>query len=278
MMKITPDRPFPRFYFKKARVKSLSGRQKVLFLRDPFTHNLEPGVEQAAFDFLMAMGFDVEVLSIVGAGASLLSKGFIPAARRHARRVLDELKRKDPQNLLSIVSVEPSELYLLKHDYSDILPERQTEITSRIGKAWLLEEFIIRSDEFTNLRVAINNKKIWFHPHCHQKAEGPADDGRPNGINASIEFLRHIGYEVEHIEAGCCGMAGTFGYDVEHYSLSQQIGSLKLFPFINNCDNDDFIAATGAACRMQIEQGTGVAAHHPIELAGLAIKNQQSEA
>jgi FAD/FMN-containing dehydrogenase/Fe-S oxidoreductase len=276
MLKISPDRPFPRFYFKKARVKSLPGHQKVLFLRDPFTHNLEPDVEQAAFDFLLATGFDVEVMSIVGAGASLLSKGFIPAARRHAQRVLDELKRRDPQNLLSIVCIEPSELYTLKHDYSDLLPERQTEISSIIGKVWLEEEFFIRSVEFSNLRVAINNKKIKFHPHCHQKAEGLSNDGRSNGINASIDFLRHLGYEVELIETGCCGMAGTFGYEVEHYSLSQQIGAMKLFPFINNCDNDDLVAATGAACRMQIEQGTGVAAHHPIELAVMAIKNQSS--
>ncbi len=94
VMKITPNRPFPKFSQRGAKVRSLPGHQKVFFLRDPFTQNVEPNIEQAAFDILFAMGFDVEVLAIVGAGASLLSKGFISAARNHARRLLDELKKQ----------------------------------------------------------------------------------------------------------------------------------------------------------------------------------------
>jgi len=272
VMKITPNRPFPKFSQKEARVRSLPGHQKVLFLRDPFTHYVEPSVEQAAFDLLFAIGFDVEVLTIVGAGASLLSKGFVPAARSHAWRMLDELKSRDPHNLFSIVGMEPSEIYSLKHDYSDLLPGLKAEITSRTDNTWLLEEFLIRSVEFNNLRVATNHKKIMFHPHCHQKAESPANDGLANGTNASIELLRHLGYEVDLIDAGCCGMAGTFGYEEEHYDLSQQVGALKLFPFIKNHENGDFVAATGAACRMQIVQGTGRAAEHPIVLAELAVR------
>jgi FAD/FMN-containing dehydrogenase/Fe-S oxidoreductase len=273
IMKITPDRPFPKFSRKETKVRSLPGHQKVMLLRDPFTHYVEPIVEQAAFDLLFAMGFDVEVLAIIGAGASLLSKGFIPAARNHARRILDELKRRDPDNSLSIVGMEPSEIYSLKHDYLDLLPERQAEITSRSNKTWLIEEFLIRSVEFNDLRVATKYKKIIFQPHCHQKAEGPANDGLANGTNASVELLRHLGFEVSLIDAGCCGMAGTFGYEEEHYNLSQRVGALKLFPFINNHENGYSLAATGAACRMQIVQGTGRTAVHPIVLAELAVRN-----
>jgi FAD/FMN-containing dehydrogenase/Fe-S oxidoreductase len=273
MLKITPDRPFPRFSLKKAKVKSNPEFEKVLFLRDPFTHNLEPDVEQAAFDILFAMGFNVEVLSIVGAGASLMSKGFVSAARRHAGHMLDELNKRDPHHLLSIVCIEPSELYTFKHDYSDLVPERHEEIASRTDKTWLIEEFLVRLERFNKLRVANNGIKILFHPHCHQKAEGPSDDGQPNAGNASIKFLQLVGYEVGLIEAGCCGMAGTFGYDIEHFSLSQQIGALKLFPFINQHENEGLVAATGAACRMQIEQGTGVVAQHPVLFAKQAIRN-----
>jgi Fe-S oxidoreductase len=219
------------------------------------------------------MNYDVELLSTVGAGASLMSKGFIPAARRRAQRMLEELNRRDPHNSLSIVGIEPSELYSLKHDYLDLLPERRTEIASRTAKTWLIEEFLMRSNEFMELRIATNSKKIVFHPHCHQKAESISDDGQPNGTIASVELLRHLGYEVELIDAGCCGMAGTFGYDVEHYSLSQQIGALKLFPFINHIEINDLVAATGAACRMQIAQGTGRSAKHPIVFAELAIRS-----
>ena len=273
VMKITPNRPFPKFSRKEAKVRSLPRHQKVLFLRDPFTHYVEPRVEQAAFDLLFSIGFNVEVLTIVGAGASLLSKGFIPAARSHARRMLDELRRRDPNNSISIVGMEPSEIYSLKNDYLDLLPERQTEIISRSNKTWLVDEFLIRSVELTNLRVVTNHRKIIFHPHCHQKAEGPANDGLANGTNASIELLRRLGYEVDLIDAGCCGMAGTFGYEEEHYDLSQKVGELKLFPIIKNHDIGYILAATGAACRMQIVQSTGREAVHPIVLAELAVNN-----
>jgi len=270
-MKITPNRPFPKFIHRQTNVKPLPGHQKVLFLRDPFTHYVEPEVERAAFDILFAMEFDVEVLTIVGDGASLLSKGFVSAARQQALRMMDELKSRDPNNSLPIVGIEPSEIYFLKHDYSDLLPERRLEISTITGRTWLLEEFLVRSNKFLELRVVNNHKKILFHPHCHQKAESPANDGKPNGTNATVEFLRQLGFHVEVIEAGCCGMAGTFGYEAEHYEISQQIGGLKLFPAIRNHENDYLIAATGAACRMQIVQGTGKTAEHPIVLAGFEI-------
>ena len=76
------------------------------------------------------------------------------------------------------------------------------------------------------------NRKIKFQPHCHQRAEGLADDGLPSGTNATVELLRVCGYDVEVLDTGCCGMAGTFGYEAEHYELSQQVGELKLFPKI----------------------------------------------
>jgi Fe-S oxidoreductase len=86
-----------------------------------------------------------------------------------------------------------------------------------------------------------------------------------------MELLRSVGYKVELIEAGCCGMAGTFGYDAEHYDLSQQIGALKLFPYIKKEKGRAIFAATGAACRMQINQGTGESAEHPIILVSRAL-------
>ncbi len=274
LFKITMQRPFPQFSFRRAHAKPLPGHQKVLFLSDPFTHYVEPNIEQAAFDLLFATGFDVQVISIIGAGATLMSKGFILEARRHAQRVLDELMRRDPDITLSIVGIEPSEVYFMKHDYLDLLPERQSEIGMRSKRTWLLEEFLLRSDLPASLRVATIDKPIKFHPHCHQKAEILADDALPNGSTASIELLRKVGYNVELIEAGCCGMAGTFGYEAEHYELSQQIGALQLFPSIGKERGKALFAATGAACRMQIRQGTGEAVEHPIVLVNRAIMKQ----
>ena len=130
---------------------------------------------------------------------------------------------------------------------------------------------------------------IMFHPHCHQRAEGPSADGLQSGTKATLELLRAFGYEVELMDTGCCGMAGTFGYEAEHYELSMKVGELKLFPKIkewriensrwveqkSKIENEKSeVVSSGAACRMQIEQGTGVKAIHPIVL----IANMMNEA
>ena len=111
--------------------------------------------------------------------------------------------------------------------------------------------------------------KIKFQPHCHQRTEGLAADGLPSGTNATVEVLRMCGYDVEVLDTGCCGMAGTFGYEAEHYDLSMKVGELKVFPIIRGLgieNRESIVAGSGAACRMQIHQGTGVETVHPIVL------------
>jgi Fe-S oxidoreductase len=280
LLGITVERPFPKFASRRAKpsnVKSSDSGETIIFLSDPFARYIEPQVEQAAFDVLSACGYNVRVLPIVGAGASLLSKGFITAAKRHAGKVLDALNQVDPNREAVIVGVEPPELYTLKNDYPDLLPDRMDEIASVSARTWLLDEYLLRSSKFSDLRVGNTvtkdqpsrvNRKIMFQPHCHQRAEGLATDGLASGSNATLELLRNCGFDVELLHAGCCGMAGTFGYEAEHYALSMQVGELKLFPLIRGQreDKEFVIVATGAACRMQIFQGVGMSAQHPIEL------------
>jgi Fe-S oxidoreductase len=271
-LEITPQRPFPKFINQRAKVVAteITEKKRIIFLSDPFSRYIEPQVEQAAFDVLSACGYDVQVIPVVGAGASLLSKGFLEAAKRHAGKMLDALNQVDPQNEAAIVGIEPPEIYTLKHDYLDLIPERRDEIASRAARTWLLDEYLLRSEKFVALREKFSSEnqkqKIKFQPHCHQRAEGLAADGLPSGTNATLELLRVCGYEVELIEAGCCGMAGTFGYEAEHYELSMKVGELKLFPKIKEQSAAAKIVATGAACRMQIAQGTGADSMHPIRL------------
>jgi len=297
---ITTQRPFPKFSKKHAVLTTEPGRygekkERVIFLSDPFARYIEPETEQAALDILAHCGFEVHVLPVLGAGASFLSKGFIHQARNHATRVLDLLNRIDPAHEVPVVGIEPPEIYAFKHDYVDLLPYRQEEIKKRVEKIWLLDEYLLRSDKFGALRVANKGqlssagesfmaKKIMFHPHCHQRAEGSSPDGLPNGVNATVELLRSCGYEVELMDTGCCGMAGTFGYEAEHYEVSMKVGELKLFPLLRKLgtsakseglgDGWERVVSSGAACRMQIQQGTGVKAIHPIVL----IANLLSEA
>jgi Fe-S oxidoreductase len=284
---ITAKRPFPRFTGKRARIAITPKhwRRRIIFLPDAFSKYIEPHVEQAAFDILSRCGYDIQILPVTGAGAALFSKGFVDQARQHARRVMDALHRLDPMNEFAVVGVEPPEVYFLKHDYLDLLPQMEKEIAARIDKVWLLDEFLLRSEEFKALRVAIEESStedkgitpagtIHFHPHCHQRAEGPAADGVASGANATIELLRSCGYDVKLMDTGCCGMAGTFGYEAEHYDLSMKVGELKLFPRLRGlkqAKDEPMIVSSGAACRMQIEQGTGVKAIHPILLLANGI-------
>jgi Fe-S oxidoreductase len=290
---ITTERPFPKYSTKRAHVgRVTNSTHRILFLSDAFTRYIEPQVEQAAFDVLTRLGLDVQVIPVVGAGASLLSKGFIDAARHHAERMLDAIQRIDPEGVMPIVGLEPPDLYCLKHDYRDLLPARAAELENLSRRTWLLDEWLLRSSEFTKLRVATLEKekknsggthptqKLKFHPHCHQRAEAAAEDGLPTGTNATVAVLRACGYEVEVTDVGCCGMAGTFGYEAEHYDLSMKVGELKLLPLLKNTfpnseeigeNREGAVVSTGSACRMQMEQGAHVAALHPVILVARAL-------
>jgi Fe-S oxidoreductase len=307
-LSITERRPFPKFTTRRAKAFTTEStenteKSRILFLSDPFGRYVEPEVEQAAFDVLAACGCNVRVLPVVGAGASLLSKGFVDAAKRHAAKVLDALEQADPTREAVILGLEPPDIYCLKNDYFDLLPERREEIASLAARTWLLDEYLVRSDGFRNLRVGRlenpiqspreeeivsprrhgdassdyrppRNDRILIQPHCHQRAQGPSADGLPSGTNATVEMLKLCGYDVDVLDTGCCGMAGTFGYEAGHYELSMQVGELKLFPILRKSKVEGLkskIAGSGAACRMQIGQGAGVEALHPIVLVAQAL-------
>ncbi len=233
-LSITERRPFPKFTTRRAKAFTTEStenteKSRILFLSDPFGRYVEPEVEQAAFDVLAACGCDVRVLPVVGAGASLLSKGFVDAAKRHAAKVLDALEQADPTREAVILGLEPPDIYCLKNDYFDLLPERREEIASLAARTWLLDEYLVRSDGFRNLRVGRlensiqspreeeivsprrhgdassdyrppRNDRILFQPHCHQRAQGPSADGLPSGTR------RHRG-DVETVRLRC-GSAG----------------------------------------------------------------------
>jgi Fe-S oxidoreductase len=295
---MTDQRPFPKFAKRKNKLTQHSTvgqrtqhQKRIIFLSDVFSRYIEPDVEQAAIRALSAAGFDVQMLPVVGAGASFLSKGFVEQAQHHASHVLNALNQIDPAYTTPIIGIEPPEIYCLKHDYADLLPTREDEVLRRIADTWLLDQFLLRSEAFEALRVAKKlaqsqpvshslARKIRFHPHCHQRAEGPAPDGMPTGTTATLELLRRCGYDVELMDTGCCGMAGTFGYEAEHYDLSMRVGELKLFPLLRDIaasgDANPSVVASGAACRMQIRQGTGVQALHPILLVAKLLDEENS--
>lgn len=274
---ITEHRPLPRF--GRAGFKppvSLSPVERVILLPDTFTRYFEPEIESAALRVLSALNITPLPLPILGAGRTLLSKGFLDPARRHAENLLNEIHRLDPQGKLPVIGLEPSELYTLRDELRDLLPARRPEADSLASRAFLIDEYLIRpSAESSSPRIAaLNhritespNQKIVLHGHCYQKAQPPAADGYPVGQEATAALLRAIGHDVEIIPSGCCGMAGAFGYEAEHYDVSQKVGELVLLPAARQAKIDGKqVVAVGTSCRSQIQDGTQISALHPIQL------------
>ena len=271
---LSAKRGLPPFKRGGASQKFSIREADVLFLRDPFTEFFYPELAQAALKVLLAAGHKPYLLTVVGAGRTLISKGFLPEARRHACRMLQSVNKLDPEGRMAIVGIEPSEIYTLRDEYLDLLPA-ESGVGAMARRAYMLDEFLLRKPDYgrtpienLNASMAANGdgQRVLLHGHCYQKTQPPADDGLPVGQQASAALLSALGYEVEIVDSGCCGMAGSFGYEAEHYELSMQVGELALFPAVRAAGAGRHIVASGVSCRAQISSGTGRAAKHPVSL------------
>lgn len=244
-----------------------------LFLADAFNEYFFPKTGRDALNVLHAAGCNVQLLSTLGASRTLISKGFLIQAKKHAQVLIDEINRVDPNGELPIIGLEPSEIYTIKEEFQDLFPDNM--MVKNLGKrAFMIDEYLLRPDADGIARISKlkleetpdeNRTNVLLHGHCYQKAQPIAADGYPIGVEASRIILQTMGYQVHMIDDGCCGMAGAFGYEAEHYDLSMQVGGLSLFPSIKETAHS-FVAASGISCQSQIEDGTGEKAYHPITL------------
>ncbi len=294
IFRLDSRRAFPAFSSRSLRGLYVPARQKepagdkepvetVLFLSDPFTEYFQPEVGLAALRALERAGCRVTLVPTIGSGRTFISKGFLEKAKIHARKLVDMVTTLDPQGKLLLVGVEPSEVYSLLDEYLDFFPD-DPRVKYLAEHSFLVDEFLLRPgpDGEARLKRLLEadhrrgtarepaKRRVLLHGHCYQKAQAPAADGYPVGVAASREMLESCGYQVQVIEAGCCGMAGAFGYESEHYDLSMKVGELALFPAIRNATEkygEDFrVAATGVSCQGQIQDGAGKKALHPIQL------------
>lgn len=248
--------------------------EKAIMLSDAFSRYFHPETERSTLEALHAAGVDVITLPLLGAGRTFISKGMLDHGKRHASRVIDLLRVLDPHGELPVVGIEPSEIYTLRDEYLDLFPY-DSYVQQLAQRSWMVDEFLIRpgpagmrlENDIRN-RTALPGagKKVLLHGHCYQKALPPAPDGMHVGVEATLLLLRTLGYEVTQIQSGCCGMAGAFGYESEHYDLSMSIGELSLFPEVRAAASHTIIAAPGTSCRSQIHDGVGRTAFHPITL------------
>jgi FAD/FMN-containing dehydrogenase/Fe-S oxidoreductase len=251
-----------------------------ILLIDTFTEYFFPETGMDALKVLQAVGCKVKLLSIIGAGRTLISKGFLKQAKQHAKRLMDEISAIDPEGKLPVIGLEPSEIYTLRDEFLDLFPGDEF-VTSLARRVYMIDEYLIRPDDGGSLRIENLSQRavasdtrthVLLHGHCYQKAQPPAKDGYPTGVLASSAMLENAGYAVAIIDNGCCGMAGAFGYEAEHYTLSMQVAELALFPAINR-DKEAILAAAGISCQTQIEDATGRHAFHPISLVARLLSS-----
>ena len=195
-------------------------------------------------------------------GRSQVSKGFLNEARKLADfnvQLLSEDRLKD----IPITGIEPGAMLIFRDEYPDLVSTQNKKKATELAKrVFLIEEYLY--DLLCNGNVDTSgwkafSSKIMYHAHCHQKSL--SDAGKAAWLLSAAP-----GAQVEIIPSGCCGMAGSFGYEKEHYQISMKIGSLVLFPAINKQTDDVVIAASGDSCRHQIKDGTGRQAVHPVEI------------
>jgi Fe-S oxidoreductase len=270
---IAPERPLPAFkrptlvrWFAHQRESVPDGRQgQVTFVADSFTTFTEPNVGAAAIDLLQRAGWSVRLESRGCCGRASLSKGLIEDARKKASR-LAALLAESSQPGGPIVGCEPSCLFTLREENLALPPD--SRVRDLAGRIRQIEELILEAIDDGRLVLQNNSwlagRRLMYHPHCHQRAEV--------GAIATVALLRQIpGAEVIELDAGCCGMAGSFGFEIEHYNMSMAIGESRLFPSINAASADTLVAASGVSCRQQIRHGTGRETVHPLELVHSVI-------
>ncbi|NGO72431.1 FAD-binding and (Fe-S)-binding domain-containing protein [Streptomyces boncukensis] len=268
---IARERPLPvferrdlaRWYRRGRRAAAGAGPRgsTLTFLADSFTTYTEPAIGRAAVELLERAGWRVRLESRGCCGRSSLSKGLVDEAKAKADR-LARLLTEETEPGSPIVGCEPSCLMTLRDEHRALRPGDPTaeDIAGRVRQ---VEELLTEAIDDGRLRLREGawpaRRRLLYHGHCHQKAEV--------GTAATVELLRRIpGAEVEEVDAGCCGMAGSFGFESEHYELSLAVGRDRLFPAVEAEPTDTVVVASGVSCRQQIAHGTSRRAWHPLEL------------
>lgn len=254
-----------KWYQKSIPVENKKG--KIYLFADEFTNFNESHIGIKAILLLNKLGYEVVIPKHLESGRTFLSKGMVRKAKQIANKnvwqLSDIVSLENP-----LIGIEPSTILTFRDEYPELVDARLQENAKTLAKnALMLEEFLvqemgkgnIRNDQFTS-----EAKIVKLHGHCQQKA-----------IASTLPTRKMLGlpanFTVQEIKSGCCGMAGSFGYEKEHYQLSMQIGELDLFPAVRKATSEDIICAPGTSCRHHIEDGTGRKVLHPVEVLWDAV-------
>jgi FAD/FMN-containing dehydrogenase/Fe-S oxidoreductase len=265
-------RPLPVFartsfttWFRRHRPEGAGTRGAVVLFHDTFNTYQTPEVAIAATRLLEACGYRVSLADRVCCGRPMISKGMLADAGVLAAHNVDRLVGAARAGV-PIVGLEPSCLLTLRDEYPELL--RSEAATTVARQSFLLEEFLrgelaAGHPLFARARAA-GARGVLLHGHCHQKALV--------GTAPTVAVLRAAGYQVTEVDAGCCGMAGSFGFEAEHYDLSVKIAERRLAPAVRAAGPDVAVCAPGISCRQQVEHTTGRVPKHPAELLWEALR------
>ena len=264
-----PERSMPllhkttlRSWWGKHRREAGATARKVLFFCDEFTNYNDVEIGIKAILLLEKLGYMVELPEHLESGRTWLSKGLVREAKKIVAqniRLLGPLVSEETP----LIGIEPSAILTFRDEYPDLASDEALADARKLAQhCFLIDDFLareidkghIRPDQFTD-----EKRSVVLHGHCQQKAL--------SSVAGSVKILSlPANYQVATIPSGCCGMAGSFGYEREHYALSQQIGELVLLPAVRKQEDAVIIAAPGTSCRHQIKDGTGRKALHPVEV------------
>jgi FAD/FMN-containing dehydrogenase/Fe-S oxidoreductase len=250
------------WYNRHKRQSSKKYTGKVYLFCDEFTNynDTETGIK--AILLLERLGYEVVIPEHIESGRSWLSKGLLRSAKKIAEKnvklLLPLISEQTP-----LIGIEPSAILTFRDEYIDLADDAMLEETKRLSaNVFTIDEFLSREADAGKVTAGMFTKeerKIVFHGHCHQKAL--------SSVTPSVKLLSlPQNYSVEIIPSGCCGMAGSFGYEKEHYDISMKIGELVLLPAVRRQSEEVIIAAPGTSCRHQIKDGASRKALHPIEI------------
>lgn len=245
-----------------------SGPMRFHLFCDEFTNFNDVEVGQKAIQLFERLGYEVSIPEHGESGRAALSKGMLKYAKTLAERNVNLLKDVVTAET-PLVGLEPSAILTFRDEYPDLVDESLVADAKRIAEHTLtFEEFIARELDAGNIRpdqFSTETRLIKLHSHCQQKAISSQVAGKK-----ALSLPKN--YTVQLIPSGCCGMAGSFGYEAEHYDVSMKVGELVLFPTVRQQPEDVIIAAPGTSCRHQIKDGTARKAKHPAEILFEALK------
>jgi FAD/FMN-containing dehydrogenase/Fe-S oxidoreductase len=249
-------------WYQKKYVAPANPIKQVYIFCDEFTNYNDAEIGIKSIQLLTALNYEVIIPKHEESGRTWLSKGLVRKAKLIANKNI-ELLGSLVTETNPIVGLEPSAILTFRDEYPDLATDANLVQAKQLAKnSFFIDEFLAREIEIGNIKkeqFTQEQKSILLHGHCQQKAVGSLAD--------SVKVLSFpANYKVETIPSGCCGMAGSFGYEKEHYEVSMNIGELVLFPKVRANNDTCTIAAPGTSCRHQIKDGTGVHALHTVEV------------